>query len=64
MRGPHGIRLRPNRKIDAQGDVPVGAVIKAAVRQGLSVESVSFPRGAYLDIGTPADLRKAVRTYR
>lgn len=53
-----------NRKIDAQGDVPVGAVIQAAVRQGLSVESVTFPRGSYLDIGTPADLRKAVRTYR
>jgi glucose-1-phosphate thymidylyltransferase len=64
MRGPHGIRLRPNRKIDAQGDVPVGAVIKAAVRQGLSVESVTFPQGSYLDIGTPADLRTAVRTYR
>ena len=56
--------LRKSRKIDAQGDVPVGAVIKAAVRQGLSVDSVTFPRGAYLDIGTPADLRKAVRTYR
>jgi transposase InsO family protein len=51
-----------NHKIDAQGDVPVGAVIQAAVRQGLSVESVTFPRGSYLDIGTPADLRKAVRT--
>lgn len=62
--GPRRFGMKGNRKIDAQGDVPVGAVIKAAVRQRLSVESVTFPRGAYLDIGTPTDLMKAVRTYR
>jgi hypothetical protein len=56
--------MKGNRKIDAQGDVPVGAVIRAAVRQRLSVEGVTFPRGDYLDIGTPADLMKAVQTYR
>lgn len=61
--GLRGIGLATSRKMDAQGDIPVGAVIKAAVREGLSVESVTFPRGTYLDIGTPGDLRKAVRIY-
>lgn len=58
-----GARPAGNRRIDAQGDVPVGAVIQAAVREGLSVDGVMFRKGRYIDIGTPTDLVKAVRTY-
>ena len=38
----------------------VGDVIQAAMQAGLQVETVSFPAGAYLDIGTPEDLVKVV----
>ena len=53
-----------NQKIDAQGDVPVGAVIQAAIRKGLRVEGVPFPDETYVDIGTPDDLVKACRIHR
>ena len=53
-----------NKKIDAQGDVPVGAVIQAAIRNGLRVEGVPFPDETYVDIGTPDDLVKACRIHR
>lgn len=45
-----------NRKIDPQGDIPVGAVLAAAVRAKLNVEGVKFPAGRYIDIGTPQGL--------
>ena len=35
--------------------------IQAAIDNGLLVENVIFSDGSYLDIGTPADLVKAVR---
>ena len=38
----------------------VGEVIQAAANDGLVIESVVFSDGAYLDIGTPDDLAKAV----
>lgn len=38
----------------------VGDVIQAAIQVGLQVETVSFPTGDYLDIGTPEDLVKVV----
>jgi glucose-1-phosphate thymidylyltransferase len=38
----------------------VGEVIQAAANNGLVIESVVFSDGAYLDIGTPDDLAKAV----
>jgi len=38
----------------------VGEVIQAAANDGLVIESVVFSDGAYLDIGTPDDLVKAV----
>ena len=50
-----------NRKIDAQGDIPVGAVLRAAIHAKLKVEGVRFPTGRYLDIGTPQALSKATR---
>lgn len=51
-------------QIDPQGDLPVGAVIQAAIRQGIRVDGVTFPMGTYIDIGTPGDLAKALRMYR
>jgi NDP-sugar pyrophosphorylase family protein len=45
-----------NRRIDPQGDIPVGAVLRAAVQAKLNVEGVIFPTGRYLDIGTPQSL--------
>lgn len=45
-----------NRRIDAEGDIPVGAVLKEAVKAKLKVEGVTFPTGRYLDIGTPQAL--------
>jgi glucose-1-phosphate thymidylyltransferase len=38
----------------------VGDVIQAAIQTGLQIETVRFPNGDYLDIGTPEDLVKAV----
>jgi glucose-1-phosphate thymidylyltransferase len=50
-----------NRKIDAAGDIPVGAVLRAAVQNNLKVEGVTFPTGRYIDIGTPQALAEASR---
>jgi len=38
----------------------VGDVIQAAIQTGLQIETVRFPNGDYLDIGTPEDLVKAI----
>ena len=51
-------------QIDPQGDLPIGAVIQAAIFKGLRVDGVTFPTGTYIDIGTPDDLAKALRMYR
>ena len=48
-------------KIDPQGDLPVGAVIKAAIERGLHVRGLSFPEDRYIDIGTPNNLLEVVR---
>ncbi|HEY9910234.1 MAG TPA: sugar phosphate nucleotidyltransferase [Thermosynechococcaceae cyanobacterium] len=45
----------------AYPEVPIGDVIQAAIEKGLKVEAEAFPEGAYLDIGTPEDLMRAVR---
>ncbi len=60
----HRCRRQIEHKIDPQGDLPVGAVIQAAIRQGLRVDGVTFPTGTYIDIGTPGDLAKALLMYR
>lgn len=57
-------RLVGNRRIDPGGDIPVGAVLRAAVRAKLHIEGVIFPTGTYIDIGTPDDLTKAIQLYR
>ncbi len=56
VRKGRSVGLVGNRKIDAQGDVPVGAVLAAAVQAGLKIEGVTFPTGRYIDIGTPQAL--------
>ena len=38
---------------------PVGAVISAAIRAGLHVNSVFFPQGRFLDIGEPSGITAA-----
>lgn len=53
--------LMGNRRIDPQGDIPFGAVLRAAVQSKLKVEGVAFPTGRYLDIGTPQALSSASR---
>ena len=45
-----------NRRVDAQGDIPVGVVLKEAVKAKLKVEGITFPTGRYIDIGTPSAL--------
>jgi glucose-1-phosphate thymidylyltransferase len=57
------VGLIGNRKIDPQGDVPVGAVLKEAVRAKLRVEGVMFPTESYIDVGTPEHLIEAVKRY-
>jgi len=51
------------QKIDAQGELPIGAVIQAAIEKGLRVEGVPFLNGTYIDIGTAEGLEKAVRMF-
>jgi hypothetical protein len=60
----HKTGLIGNRRIDPQGDLPFGAVLRAAVQAKLKVEGVIFPTGRYLDIGTPEALSAAPRIVR
>ena len=45
----------------ARRELFVGDVIQAAILNDFQVESVLFPDGTYIDIGTPDDLVKAVQ---
>jgi glucose-1-phosphate thymidylyltransferase len=56
-------KLIGNRKIDPQGDIPVGAVLRAAVRAKLRVEGIPFSNGSYIDVGTPLHLLKAITRF-
>lgn len=47
----------------ANKEVHLGDVVQAAIQAGMSVDTVKFPRGAYIDIGTPEDMLAAVRTH-
>src|SRR5262245_17191943 len=49
---------------DPGGDLAVGVVFKAALKSGLSIQSVKFPGEFSLDIGTPENLAKAVRLFQ
>jgi dTDP-glucose pyrophosphorylase len=54
-------KLVGNRKIDPQGDIPVGAVLRAAIHAKIQIEGVMFPTGRYIDIGTPQALSTTTR---
>ena len=60
-RAGEGFASGDRRTIDPQGDLPMGAVLCEAVRAGLHVNSVAFPKDSYVDIGTPTDLYATVR---
>jgi glucose-1-phosphate thymidylyltransferase len=45
----------------ADGELQIGAVVRAAVEGGMHTEGVEFPAGWFRDIGTPADLAAAMR---
>ncbi len=45
------------------GEMTMGEVIQSAIGSGLHVDSVAFPDGNCLDIGTPENLVKAQRTH-
>ena len=45
-------------------ELTVGDVIQAAIREGLSTQSVVFPRHTYLDIGTPEGLQRVAAGWR
>ncbi|NEM99190.1 sugar phosphate nucleotidyltransferase [Pontibacter burrus] len=44
-------------------EIPMGAVIQAAIVAGMQVQSVHFPEGSCLDMGTPEDLKLAIKNY-
>ena len=44
-------------------EIPIGDLIQAAIDNGLQVEAELFEDEPYLDIGTPADLLRAVRRF-
>ena len=46
---------------DPGGDLAMGLIFQAALKVGLSLQSVKFSSGTPLDIGTPDNLVKAVR---
>lgn len=47
----------------AAGETPIGAVVQAAIEEGLRVEGVPFPEGSYRDVGTPSELAAAIREH-
>ena len=47
--------------IDPQGDLPMGAVIQAAIDEGLTASGIEFPDATYLDIGVPDHLVEVMR---
>ncbi len=44
-------------------ELHLGHVIQAAIDQNIGTDTIIFEQGTYLDIGTPEDLAKAVKTY-
>jgi NDP-sugar pyrophosphorylase family protein len=46
---------------DPSGDLALGIVLQAALADGLTVQSVSFPGDSPLDLGSPENLRRAIR---
>jgi glucose-1-phosphate thymidylyltransferase len=58
----HDLLQRVEAKLAAEnGELHLGMVIQSALQAGLSVDSVKFPAGRCLDIGTPDDLQRAMQ---
>jgi glucose-1-phosphate thymidylyltransferase len=53
-----------SRKLPSKHEVSVGHVFREALDKGLKLQSVAFTGHKYLDIGTPANLAKAIRDAR
>ena len=53
-----------SRANDPGGDLAMGVVLQAALKEGVPVQSVIFPHDLPIDIGTPEDLVKAVRQFQ
>ena len=57
------LRSDAGSNLVSQRELPIGDVIQAAIENGLSVQAEVFTDGAFLDIGTPEDLVRAVRHF-
>lgn len=57
------VRSSAGSHLEQKLELPIGDVIQAAISNGLRVEAEVFPDGTYLDIGTPEDLVRAVRSF-
>lgn len=51
----------PPEVLAVGAELQLGALIQAAIRTGLKAETVTFPTGHFLDIGTPDDLQRALQ---
>ncbi|GAA4438057.1 sugar phosphate nucleotidyltransferase [Pontibacter saemangeumensis] len=47
---------------DQPFELSLGEVVQAAIYSGLTVQSVRFDNGSCLDVGTPGDLRQAMKS--
>jgi glucose-1-phosphate thymidylyltransferase len=56
-----GLRAREQARADDGRELFVGHVFRAALADGLSIQSVTFPGKRYHDIGTPAGLYQALQ---
>lgn len=56
-------RADPDPTLGPQREVFVGDVIQAAITRGMFVDTLSFPEGSALDVGSPESLVRAVRHF-
>jgi glucose-1-phosphate thymidylyltransferase len=57
------LEIEPQFILGELKEIPMGAVMQAAIVAGLQVQSVYFPVGNCLDMGTPEDLKSAIAKY-
>jgi glucose-1-phosphate thymidylyltransferase len=57
------LEIEPEFILGEQKEIPMGAVMQAAIFAGLQLQSVYFPEGSCLDMGTPEDLKIAIAKY-
>ena len=59
-----GFREQMSTQPTAVQDLPTGKIFAQAIKAGLTIESVHFPHGRFLDIGAPDRLTSANDFYR